>query len=92
MGVRSCGQWQDRQTGRAHWTVENNVHWLRDGVWGEDTCRRRCPNAAGALALLRTALRAPVRASGRTSLTSALESFADNKVRAVDLIRNERLA
>ena len=77
---------------RAHWTVENNIHWLRDGVWKEDTCRSRCPNAACALALLRTALLAPVRASGRTSLTAALESFAENKVSAVNLIRNQRLA
>lgn len=77
---------------RAHWTVENNIHWLRDGVWKEDTCRSRCPNAACALALLRTALLAPLRASGRTSLTSALETFAQNKVSAVNLIRNQRLA
>ena len=77
---------------RRHWVVENNIHWLRDGVWKEDTCRSRSPNAACALALLRTALLAPVRASGRTSLTSALESFAENKVSAVNLIRNQRLA
>ena len=59
---------------RAHWTVENNIHWLRDGVWKEDTCRSRCPNAACALALLRTALLAPVRASGATSLTRSRDS------------------
>ena len=75
---------------RRHWVVENNIHWLRDGVWKEDTSRS--PNTACALALLRTALLAPIRASGRTSLTTALESFAENKARAVDLIRNQRLA
>ena len=77
---------------RLHWAVENNIHWLRDGVWQEDTCRSRSPNAACALALLRTALLAPVRASGRPSLTTALESFAENKASAVLLIRNQRLA
>ena len=77
---------------RLHWTVENNIHWLRDGVWQEDTCRSRSPNAACALALLRTALLAPLRASGRTSLTTALECFAENKARAVTLIRNQQLA
>lgn len=77
---------------RLHWTVENNIHWVRDGVWKEDTCRSRCPNAACALALLRTALLAPIRASGRTSLTPALEDFAENKASAVTLIRNQRLA
>ena len=77
---------------RCHWVVENNIHWLRDGVWKEDTCRSRCPNAACALALLRTALLAPLRASGRTSLTTDTEAFAENKVSAVTLIRNQRLA
>jgi predicted transposase YbfD/YdcC len=77
---------------RRHWVVENNIHWLRDGVWKEDTSRSRSPNAACALALLRTALLAPVRASGHTSLTTALESFAENKAGAVALIRNQRLA
>ena len=77
---------------RRHWVVENNIHWLRDGVWKEDTSRSRSPNAACALALLRTALLAPIRASGRTSLTTTLECFAENKARGVNLIRNQRLA
>lgn len=77
---------------RQHWVVENNIHWLRDGVWKEDTSRSRSPNAACALALLRTALLAPIRASGRRSLTPALESFAEDKASAVSLIRNQRLA
>ncbi len=77
---------------RRHWVVENNIHWLRDGVWKEDTSRSRSPNAACALALLRTALLAPIRARGHTSLTPALESFAENKASAVSLIRNQRLA
>lgn len=77
---------------RRHWTVENNIHWLRDGVWKEDTSRSRTPNAACALALLRTALLAPIRASGRLSLILALEGFAENKASAVTLIRNQRLA
>ncbi len=77
---------------RRHWTVENNIHWTGDGVWKEDTCRSRTPNIACALALLRTTLLAPIRAGGHTSLTPALETFAENKARAVDLIRNQRLA
>lgn len=75
---------------RLHWVVENNIHWLRDGVWKEDTSRS--PNAACALALLRTALLAPIRAGGHTSLTTALESFAENKASAVNLICNKRPA
>ena len=77
---------------RWHWVVENNIHWLRDGVWKEDTCRSRCPNAACAPALLGTALLAPLRASGRPSATTAVEAFAENKASAVTFIRNQRLA
>lgn len=77
---------------RGHWSVENNIHWLRDAVCREDACRSRNQNAACALALLRTALLAPVRLSGRTKFTEALEEFAENKASAVALIRKQRLA
>jgi predicted transposase YbfD/YdcC len=77
---------------RNHWQVENNIHWLRDAVCAEDTCRSRDPNSACALALLRTALLAAVRASGRQSLTPAIEEFAADRRLAVALIRNQRLA
>ena len=84
-----------RQVGtlvRHHWRVENNIHWLRDAVWREDSCRSRNPNSACALALLRTALLASVRASGRESLTEAIEEFAADRNPAIALIRNQRLA
>ena len=45
---------------RGHWTVENNIHWLRDFVGHEDRSRTHDPNAACVLALLPTALPAPV--------------------------------
>jgi len=44
---------------RGHWSVENNIHWLRDAVWNEDACRTHVPNTACVLALLRTTLLAP---------------------------------
>lgn len=77
---------------RGHWTVENNVHWLRDAVGGEDRCRARNPNIACALALLRTALLAPVRVAGYQSLTEAVEHFAATKQDAVALLKSQRLA
>lgn len=76
---------------RGHWCVENNVHWVRDAVCREDTCRSRDPNSACVLALLRTALLGVMRASGRESPTEAIESFAADRATAVTLIRNQRL-
>lgn len=77
---------------RGHWAVENNIHWLRDAVGREDNCRQRHPNAACALALLRTALLAPVHAAGHESLTLFQESCADDRSIAVNLIAYQRLA
>ena len=77
---------------RGHWSVENNIHWLRDAVGFEDRCRSRDPNAACALALLRTALLAPVRAAGHLSLTEAMENFAKNPRRALAILLHQRLA
>ena len=77
---------------RGHWTVENNIHWLRDAVGFEDRCRSRDPNAACVLALLRTALIAPLRAAGHLSLTHAMENFARNPSLAVTILLRQRLA
>ena len=57
----------------------------------EDRTRQRNPNAAQALGLLRTALLAPVRKAGRTSLTQATEDFAANKWGATRIIVNQHL-
>lgn len=76
---------------RFHWRVENNIHWVRDAVCDEDACRSRNPHSACVLAMLRTALLAPVRASGRESLTQALEEFAADRDHAITLIKNQRL-
>ena len=77
---------------RGHWTVENNIHWLRDAVGFEDRCRSHDPNAACALALLRTALLAPLRAAGHLSLTQTMEDFAKNPRLALALLCHQRLA
>ena len=38
---------------RAHWSVENRVHWLLDVAFGEDACRARLANAAENLSRVR---------------------------------------
>ena len=38
---------------RAHWRVENSLHWVLDVVFGEDAARARTRNAAGNLSTLR---------------------------------------
>ena len=41
------------QVARAHWTIENQLHWVLDVVLEEDAARSRKDNAPQNLALLR---------------------------------------
>lgn len=41
------------RAGRAHWNVENQLHWRLDVQFNEDQCRARMKNAAENLAILR---------------------------------------
>ena len=41
------------ETSRAHWNVENRLHWRPDVQFNEDQCRARTRNAAENLAILR---------------------------------------
>lgn len=38
---------------RAHWGIENSLHWVLDIVFNEDRCRVRKDNAAGNFAIIR---------------------------------------
>jgi len=40
-------------TARAHWSVENSLHWVLDVVFGEDRCRARTGHAASNLSSMR---------------------------------------
>jgi len=76
---------------RGHWSVENNIHWLRDAVWKEDACRTHDPHTACVLALLRTTLLAPLRRAGHRSPQQATETFAHKPHLALRLILHQRL-
>ena len=39
---------------RAHWSIENNLHWVLDVLFDEDACRSRKDHAAENLAAIRT--------------------------------------
>jgi predicted transposase YbfD/YdcC len=38
---------------RSHWRIENNLHWILDVNYGEDSCRARVMNGHANLAILR---------------------------------------
>lgn len=50
---RACKAQEMARLIRAHWGIENGLHWVLDMSWGEDACQVRDRHAAHNLALLR---------------------------------------
>ena len=71
---------------RGQWSVENPNHWRRDALWGEDCCRLRNPNAACALALLRTTLLRVVLRCGWGPTKEVFERVAARPGHGLDLL------
>lgn len=61
---------------RGHWRIENNLHWVRDVVLGEDRCRIRRGTAPPAMAALRNAALNLLRAAGFSQITATLRENA----------------
>jgi predicted transposase YbfD/YdcC len=72
---------------RAHWQIENQVHYVRDVTAGEDQCRVRTRNAPEVLAALRHATHTVLRASGETNLAASLRHLAAVPKKAIDLVK-----
>ena len=51
---KRCGPQRLLALTRAHWAVENRLHWRRDATLGEDDCGVRLPPVAHMLAVLNT--------------------------------------
>jgi predicted transposase YbfD/YdcC len=71
---------------RAHWDVENRLHYVRDVSLGEDACRVRTGSAPEVLSGLRNAAIRLIRAAGLTNLAAALRRFAAHPLEAVSLV------
>ena len=61
---------------RAHWTIENQLHWVKDVVFTEDRSRIRTGYAPANLSIIRTIAINLVRLNGYTSITSAMRLLA----------------
>lgn len=61
---------------RAHWTIENDLHYVRDESMGEDRSTLRSGNAPHAMAALRNALLTLLRYEGWTNIPDAFRYFA----------------
>jgi predicted transposase YbfD/YdcC len=71
---------------RAHWGIENKLHWVRDVTFDEDRSQVRTGNGPRIMAGLRNLVINILRICGATNIAAALRSFAFKTIRALELI------
>lgn len=71
---------------RRHWTIENQLHYVRDVSFGEDACQIHFGHAPQALAALRNAILALLRFEGWPSTPTAFRHFAAHPQLALRLL------
>ena len=71
---------------RGHWGIENQVHWVRDVVFGEDRSQVRTGTAPQLMAALRNLVMSMLRLSGTRNLTAALRHYGWKPWEALTLI------
>jgi hypothetical protein len=73
---------------RAHWGIENGLHYTRDETLGEDRCRVRRGRAPQVLASLRNVAVHLLRGQPTPSLAAATRRFAAEPTQALDLLHH----
>lgn len=63
---------------RAHWGIENPLHWVKDVVLGEDQSSIASNPAAALMALIRNLVITVFRRAGHRSITAAIDQFSND--------------
>ena len=71
---------------RAHWHLENRVHWRRDVTLGEDGCQVKQGKAAQVLAALNNVVLMLMDQLGVMNMAAQIRQFAANPMAAVALV------
>lgn len=71
---------------RGHWGIENEVHWVKDVVLGEDACRVRTKDGPQILSGLRNAALSLLHGTGLNQIASALRHLAAFPLKAIQLV------
>ena len=71
---------------RGHWRIENELHWVKDVVLGEDGCRVRTNGGPQVLSGLRNAALRLLHRNGLGRIASALRHLAAFPLKAVQLV------
>lgn len=76
---------------RGHWGIENEVHWVKDVVLGEDACRVRTNDGPQILSGLRNAALRLLHGNGLDRIASALRHLAAFPMKAIQLVTQGRI-
>lgn len=71
---------------RGHWTIENQSHWIRDVVFGEDASQVRCADIPAIMAVLRNTAIAILRFAGYTHISKTTRYLAAKPKQALKLL------
>jgi hypothetical protein len=71
---------------RAHWSIENGLHYVRDMSFDEDRCRIRKYAGAQVMASLRNLAISLLRLAGGVNVAAALRFCARHQLRGLRLI------
>lgn len=71
---------------RAHWGIENKLHWIRDVVFGEDHHQTYRGNGTQILATLRNLAISTIRLAGLGPIKRTLEHLNRNQTKALALL------
>lgn len=63
---------------RAHWGIENPLHWVKDVVLGEDQASIAARPAASLMGLIRNLVITLFRRAGHASITAAIDRFSND--------------
>lgn len=63
---------------RAHWGIENPLHWVKDVVLGEDHSSIAAKPSATLMAFIRNLVVTLFRRAGHSSITSAIDRFGND--------------
>lgn len=73
---------------RAHWGIENGLHYTRDETLGEDRCRVRKGNSPRVLASLRNVAVHLLRGMDHPSVAAAVRQLAANPEDAIKMLHD----
>lgn len=71
---------------RAHWRIENSLHYIKDVTLKEDRLRIRTGQAPQNMSIIRTFILNLLRLNGETKIASAIRRIASDFVKLINLI------